>query len=194
MSISSLAPDTTTDGWAGSITTGVSFCLFCENGPMGLPFVTNTSPPDAEAENAGTNAATSANSPRIAADRINRMHTLLCGLPQLYGLAETYGRASDLSKDGGRPFGDKQPHRPDQAGTMPSSSAIGGRSIRSVTASAGDRSSYRTRHTTPEMGTSTPKRSASDTTGLAVFTPSATMFISAITSASFRPFPSSSPT
>src|SRR5215471_14068388 len=41
MSISSFEPATTIDGWAASIATAGSFCLFCENGDGGLPFVTS---------------------------------------------------------------------------------------------------------------------------------------------------------
>src|SRR5215472_9395836 len=39
MSISSLAPATTSDGLCASIATAGSFCLFCENGDDGLPTV-----------------------------------------------------------------------------------------------------------------------------------------------------------
>src|SRR6059058_6322084 len=42
-SISSLAPDTTMFGWAASIATAGSFCLFCENGVTGLPTLTRVS-------------------------------------------------------------------------------------------------------------------------------------------------------
>src|SRR5215472_17201266 len=41
MSISSLAPATTSDGLCASIATAGSFCLFCENGDDGLPTVTS---------------------------------------------------------------------------------------------------------------------------------------------------------
>src|SRR5260370_39825840 len=41
MSMLSLAPATTTDGWLASIATAGSFCLFCENGDTGLPTVTS---------------------------------------------------------------------------------------------------------------------------------------------------------
>src|SRR3954447_7107839 len=42
-SISSLAPATTMFGWAASIATAGSFCLFCENGVTGLPTLTRVS-------------------------------------------------------------------------------------------------------------------------------------------------------
>src|SRR5689334_1067373 len=41
MSMLSLDPATTTDGWFASIATAGSFCLFCENGDIGLPTVTS---------------------------------------------------------------------------------------------------------------------------------------------------------
>src|SRR5205085_4536985 len=44
MSMFSLTPATTTLGWLASIATAGSFCLFCENGPGGLPLVTRASP------------------------------------------------------------------------------------------------------------------------------------------------------
>src|SRR3954471_1494279 len=48
-SISSLAPATMTFGaWASTARAG-SFCLFCENGPDGLPLLTRVSPPAATA-------------------------------------------------------------------------------------------------------------------------------------------------
>src|SRR5258708_17779318 len=40
MSMLSLAPATTSDGSCASIATAGSFCLFCENGDVGLPTVT----------------------------------------------------------------------------------------------------------------------------------------------------------
>ena len=40
MSISSFAPAASTFGCAGSMATAGSFCLFCENGVLGLPTVT----------------------------------------------------------------------------------------------------------------------------------------------------------
>src|SRR5690348_8339211 len=42
MSTSSLAPATTTFGAWASMATAGSFCLFCEKGVTGLPFVTRT--------------------------------------------------------------------------------------------------------------------------------------------------------
>src|SRR5262245_52266166 len=39
----SLAPAASTDGFAGSIAIAGSFCLFCENGVVGLPALTRTS-------------------------------------------------------------------------------------------------------------------------------------------------------
>src|SRR3954468_14123443 len=45
MSMLSLAPAATTFGCIGSMATAGSFCLFCENGPVGLPAVTRLSPP-----------------------------------------------------------------------------------------------------------------------------------------------------
>jgi hypothetical protein len=41
MSMLSLEPATTTDGSWASIATAGSFCLFCENGAVGLPTVTS---------------------------------------------------------------------------------------------------------------------------------------------------------
>src|SRR3954451_23658196 len=43
MSISSFAPATRTVGWLASLAIAGSFCLFCENGLGGLPFLTSTS-------------------------------------------------------------------------------------------------------------------------------------------------------
>jgi len=42
-----------------------SFCLFCENGPGGLPFDTSTSPPAAETGAANINARAAANNTGI---------------------------------------------------------------------------------------------------------------------------------
>src|SRR5438874_10675390 len=43
MSTSSLAPAASTLGWLASTARAGSFCLFCENGPVGLPTVTRVS-------------------------------------------------------------------------------------------------------------------------------------------------------
>ena len=43
MSMLSLAPATTKLGLLGSMATAGSFCLFCENGPVGLPMLTRVS-------------------------------------------------------------------------------------------------------------------------------------------------------
>src|SRR3954463_14808574 len=48
-SISSLAPATMTFGAWASMARAGSFCLFCENGPEGLPLLTRVSPPAANA-------------------------------------------------------------------------------------------------------------------------------------------------
>src|SRR6266550_7582312 len=45
MSMLSFAPAATMFGWAASMATAGSFCLFCENGVVGLPTVTSMSPP-----------------------------------------------------------------------------------------------------------------------------------------------------
>src|SRR3954469_20032833 len=45
MSISSLDPAASTSGSCASTATAGSFCLFAENGPVGLPLLTSTSPP-----------------------------------------------------------------------------------------------------------------------------------------------------
>jgi hypothetical protein len=44
MSTSSLAPAASTVGFDAFTATAGSFCLFCENGPGGLPTVTSASP------------------------------------------------------------------------------------------------------------------------------------------------------
>src|SRR5438445_187246 len=43
MSTSSLDPAASTVGWLASTARAGSFCLFCENGPVGLPTVTSVS-------------------------------------------------------------------------------------------------------------------------------------------------------
>ena len=43
MSMLSLAPATATLVWLGSMATAGSFCLFCENGLVGLPMLTRVS-------------------------------------------------------------------------------------------------------------------------------------------------------
>jgi hypothetical protein len=62
MSILSLAPAASTVGCLASIATAGSFCLFCENGDVGLPTVTRVSGLSANAGPAGntTTAATAA--------------------------------------------------------------------------------------------------------------------------------------
>src|SRR4029453_8143685 len=58
-SMLSFAPAAKTLGWAWSTATAGSFCLFCENGLVGLPTVPTVSPPGvAEATTGKTRAAT----------------------------------------------------------------------------------------------------------------------------------------
>jgi len=61
-SMLSFAPATTTFGWAGSMATAGSFCLFWENGAAGLPTLTSTEVSEvatAAGAAANPNAATS---------------------------------------------------------------------------------------------------------------------------------------
>ncbi len=60
-STSSFEPATTTLGELASIAMAGSFCLFWENGLVELPFVTRTSPPEAEAGAASSKASAAAN-------------------------------------------------------------------------------------------------------------------------------------
>src|SRR5215217_6006044 len=74
MSISSLAPAAKMLGWAWSTATAGSFCLFWENGLVGLPTETRVSPPwVAEATAGMTNPATKATNPATMMCRPNRM-------------------------------------------------------------------------------------------------------------------------
>src|SRR5215212_11479151 len=80
MSISSLAPAAKMLGWAWSTATAGSFCLFWENGLVGLPTDTRVSPPwVAEATTGMTRAATKATNPATMTCRPNRMAPLLRG-------------------------------------------------------------------------------------------------------------------
>src|SRR5215216_2415441 len=74
MSISSLAPAARMLGWAWSTATAGSFCLFWENGLVGLPTDTRVSPPwVAEATTGMTRAATKATNPATKMCRPERM-------------------------------------------------------------------------------------------------------------------------
>src|SRR6476659_8902798 len=67
MSRLSLDPAATTFGWLASIATAGSFCLFCENGPSGLPTLTRVS--WAPAALAVAASATAARRPAVATRR-----------------------------------------------------------------------------------------------------------------------------
>src|SRR5262249_59934048 len=78
MSMLSFEPATITFGLLGSIAMAGSFCLFCENGVVGLPTVTSVSPPGwATATAAPETTATVASSARVA--REIRIWLLLLG-------------------------------------------------------------------------------------------------------------------
>src|SRR5829696_9073512 len=79
-SMLSLAPAAKTLGWFWSTATAGSFCLFWENGLVGLPTDTSVSPPWVAEATAGlTNPATKASSPATMTCRPNRMAPLLRG-------------------------------------------------------------------------------------------------------------------
>src|SRR5262245_38274160 len=88
----------------------------------------------------------------------------------------------------------RRAEHPDASHVMPCSSAFASRSMSAVTRSSARLPSYRTAPTCSAIGISTRCRWASSRTAAVDFTPSATIFISATTSSSFRPLPSSTPT
>jgi hypothetical protein len=74
MSMLSFDPATATEGLLGSTATAGSFCLFCENGDVGLPTVTNESPlgaAPAETGSASAKAAVTAVNPAIEVRRLS---------------------------------------------------------------------------------------------------------------------------
>src|SRR5215218_608377 len=73
MSMLSLAPATTTSGWFASIATAGSFCLFCENGPGGLPTDTSVSLPCTAKAGRATSAAHNTASPAAPKSTFRRM-------------------------------------------------------------------------------------------------------------------------
>src|SRR5215210_1910711 len=82
MSMLSLAPATTTLGWFASIATAGSFCLFCENGPVGLPTDTSVSPPCVAKAGRVTSTAQSTASPKPPNSVFRRITSLPFRAPE----------------------------------------------------------------------------------------------------------------
>ena len=73
MSMLSLEPAASTSGWLASIATAGSFCLFAENGELGLPTVTSVSALSAWALPIGATSS-AATAPMTSARKGLRMH------------------------------------------------------------------------------------------------------------------------